>query len=80
MQWFTLFARIKISKNKGGDNNMETLYTVEQVAEKFEVHPETVRRLARDGTLTGKKIGNSWRFSDKDLEKFLSQSEVTNQN
>ena len=79
MQWFTLFARIKISKNKGGDNNMETLYTVEQVAEKFEVHPETVRRLARDGTLTGKKIGNSWRFSDKDLEKFLSQSEVTNQ-
>lgn len=59
---------------------METLYTVEQVAEKFELHPETVRRLARDGTLTGKKIGNSWRFSDKDLEKFLSQSEVTNQN
>ncbi len=59
---------------------MQILYTVEQVARKFEVHPETVRRLARDGTLTGKKIGNSWRFSDKDLEKFLSQSEVTNQN
>jgi excisionase family DNA binding protein len=59
---------------------MQILYTVEQVAEKFEVHPETVRRLARDGTLTGKKIGSSWRFSDKDLEEFLNKSEVTNQN
>ena len=59
---------------------MQILYTVEQVAEKFEVHPETVRRLARDGTLTGKKIGNSWRFSDKDLEQFLNKSEVTKQN
>ena len=59
---------------------MQILYTVEQVARKFEVHPETVRRLARDGTLTGKKIGSSWRFSDKDLEEFLNKSEVTNQN
>lgn len=59
---------------------MQILYTVEQVAEKFEVHPETVRRLARDGTLTGKKIGSSWRFSDKDLEDFLNKSEVTNHN
>ncbi len=59
---------------------MQILYTVEQVARKFEVHPETVRRLARDGTLTGKKIGSSWRFSDKDLEDFLNKSEITKQN
>lgn len=55
---------------------METLYTVEQVAEKFEVHPETVRRMARDGDLPGKKIGKSWRFSDADLQQFLEGAKV----
>lgn len=59
---------------------MQNLYTVEQVAEKFEVHPETVRKLARSGELSGKKIGNSWRFSDEDLKKFLDSAEVINQN
>jgi excisionase family DNA binding protein len=59
---------------------MQILYTVEQVAEKFEVHPETVRKLARSGELSGKKIGNSWRFSDEDLKKFLDNAEVITQN
>ena len=60
--------------------NMETLYTVEEVASKFGVHPETVRRLARDETLPGKKIGKSWRFSDKDLQDFLDGAKVQNTN
>jgi len=59
---------------------MQNLYTVEQVAEKFEVHPETVRKLARSGVLSAKKIGNSWRFSDEDLSKFIKESEVTSTN
>jgi excisionase family DNA binding protein len=58
---------------------METLYTVEQVAEKFGVHPETVRRLARDHDLPGKKIGKSWRFSDEDLKNFLEGARVNSQ-
>lgn len=59
---------------------MQNLYTVEQVAEKFEVHPETVRKLARADELSGKKIGNSWRFSDEDLSKFIESLEVNKPN
>lgn len=59
---------------------MQNLYTVDQVAEKFEVHPETIRKLARSGDLSGKKIGNSWRFSDEDLSKFIESLEVNKPN
>lgn len=55
---------------------METLYTVEQVAEKFGVHVNYVRRLARDGELPGRKLGNQWRFTDNDLQEFLNSAKV----
>lgn len=69
----TVFAR-KL-KNKGGDD-MTELYTVQQVAEKFEVHPETIRRLAKKGELPAKKIGNEWRFTEADLQAFLESAKV----
>jgi excisionase family DNA binding protein len=78
MRFVKLFFAYPNSK-KGGDK-MQNLYTVEQVAEKFEVHPETVRKLARAGELSGKKIGNSWRFSDEDLSKFIESLEVNKPN
>ncbi len=55
---------------------MTELYTVQQVAEKFEVHPNYVRRLAKSGDLPAHKIGNEWRFTDEDLSKFLETTKV----
>jgi excisionase family DNA binding protein len=35
--------------------------TVTEVAVALRVHPETVRRLLRDGALAGEKVGSVWR-------------------
>lgn len=48
-------------------------YTVEQAAEALQVNADTIRRLARTGALTGSKIGNHWRFTERDLEAFLER-------
>ena len=52
-------------------------YTVEQTAEVMQVTVGTVRKLARDGRLTGIKIGRHWRFTERDLEQFLEHQRPT---
>ncbi len=46
--------------------------TAEQVAEKLQLHPRTVRRLLATGELPGKKIGaKEWRVSASALKDFM---------
>lgn len=45
--------------------------TVEQIAEKFEVHPETIRRALKSGELKGFKLGKGWRVYQKDLNAYI---------
>ena len=45
----------------------ETLLTVEQAAERLQVHPITVRRHLRSGSLRGVKRGNFWRVPESAL-------------
>jgi excisionase family DNA binding protein len=52
-----------------------TLLTVEQVAERLQVHPETVRRWLRGGRLRGVRLGGSklgYRISEDELERFIA--------
>ena len=49
------------------------LWTVEDVAQYLSLEPETVRRMARDGQLPGRKIGRVWRFRETDLRNFLEE-------
>ncbi|HEX3000323.1 MAG TPA: helix-turn-helix domain-containing protein [Armatimonadota bacterium] len=49
-------------------------YTPEQAAEVLQVTVGTVRKLARDGRLQGAKIGRHWRFSERDIERFLEDA------
>ncbi len=51
----------------------ETLLTVEQVAERLQVHVETVRRWLRAGVLEGTFLGRraGYRISEKELRDFL---------
>ena len=51
---------------------MARILTVEQVAEKLQVKPLTVREYLRKGKIPGRKLGRSWRVVESELERFLS--------
>ena len=43
---------------------------VPQAARELSVHPETVRRLLRQGVLPGSKAGTLWFIAKQDLRQF----------
>ncbi len=51
---------------------MENLLTSKQVQDIFKVDRITVYRMLQDGRLRGVKIGNQWRFPQREVEKLLS--------
>jgi len=48
------------------------LYTVQQVADHLGLHPRTVRRYVREGTLPARRVGRQYRVSAADLEAFTA--------
>ena len=48
-------------------------YTAQDVANLLKVHQRTVTRWIHKGDLVGIKVGQRWRISDEDLEKFLDE-------
>lgn len=57
---------------------MERRYTVKRVADTFDVHQLTVRRWIKRGIrgvkLRADRIGNHYRISQSDLDRFLAAS------
>ena len=55
----------------------EQLKTVQQVAERLQVHEETIRRWLRDGELVGINLGgkSGWRIREREIEAFLERRE-----
>lgn len=51
---------------------MACILTVEQVAERLQMKPVTVREYLRKGKIPGRKLGRAWRVVETDLEWFLS--------
>ena len=50
-------------------------YTPEEAATILQVTPETIRRWARAGKLSGSLLGGAvWRFTDEDLTQFIEAS------
>jgi len=50
----------------------DELLTVDQAAERLQMHPDTVRRLLREGQLPGRKIGaRQWRVSASALKAYV---------
>ena len=51
----------------------QQLMTVQQVADRLQVHEETVRRWLRDGELAGVNLGgkSGYRIKSSDIELFL---------
>lgn len=51
---------------------METFLTTKQVQDLFKIDRITVYRMLQDGRLKGVKIGNQWRFPQREVERLLS--------
>ena len=59
---------------------MEQYYTVEKVAKLLEMHPKTIQRYIREGKLSAKKVGKSWRIFEHDLKEFMRCSDLRGDN
>lgn len=55
---------------------MEKYLTSEQVATLLQVHPFTVLKYLKSGTLEGVKIGRVYRIRESDVEKFLNHAAI----
>jgi len=51
---------------------MENYLTTKQVQDLFKIDRITVYRMLQDGRIKGVKIGNQWRFPQREVEKLLS--------
>ncbi len=50
----------------------DELLTVEEAAARLKMHPDTIRRLLREGSMPGVKLGKrQWRISAAALARFI---------
>ena len=49
------------------------MMTVDEVAAYLQLHPLTVRRLAREGSIPAFKIGRQWRVKRALLDQWISE-------
>lgn len=55
------------------DSLLENYAGVDEVGKRLNVHPESVRRLIRQGKLPAIKFGNKWLVDKSSLEQFASR-------
>ncbi|HET8563000.1 MAG TPA: helix-turn-helix domain-containing protein [Candidatus Binatia bacterium] len=55
---------------------MEEILTASQVASLLQIHPRTVYKLVRQGSIPGRKFGGGWRFSKKEILSMISTHSV----
>ena len=48
-----------------------TVLTLKEVAQRLKLHPNTLRRYAKEGKLPAMKFGRVWRIEEEDLVKFM---------
>ena len=51
---------------------MEEILTASQVASLLQVHPRTVYKLVKQGSIPGRKFGGGWRFSKGEIMQMIS--------
>jgi excisionase family DNA binding protein len=66
-------ARIgaRLSAGREVQEMPERLLTPEDVADRLQISPKTVRDMLRDGRLKGIKMGKLWRIREADLDAFI---------
>ena len=56
----------------------DPIMTIDEVAEYLDLHPLTVRRLARDGEIPAFKVGRQWRIKRAILDRWLAEESMKN--
>ncbi len=51
---------------------MDEILTASQVADLLQLHPRTVYKLAKQGSLPGRKFGGGWRFNKREIIGLIS--------
>ena len=51
---------------------MDEILTAGEVAELLQIHPRTVYKLVREGSIPGRKFGGGWRFSRSEIIAMVS--------
>ena len=59
---------------------MEALMTLEEVAGYFRLSKDTVYRMAQAGKIPAFKAGNQWRFRKEDMDAWIEENKVTENN
>ena len=52
----------------------ERVLNTEEAAALLQVHPKTLQKMAREGTVPAFRIGDLWRFGGSDLDAWLRSS------
>ncbi len=55
------------------------ILNIDETAAMLSLHPRTIRRYLKAGTLKGTKIGGEWRIQRTDLQTMLGNPEVANE-
>jgi excisionase family DNA binding protein len=58
-----------------GDVQAKDVLNAKEAAEFLGVNPYTIREKARSGEIPGRKIGSKWRFSRRQLLKWLEEGD-----
>lgn len=58
----------------------DEIMTVKELAEYLKIAEKTAYRFAAEGKLPGFKVGGSWRFDKKDIQKWIDQRKKDNNN
>jgi len=51
---------------------MDEILTAGEVAELLQIHPRTVYKLVKEGSIPGRKFGGGWRFSRSEIIAMVS--------
>ena len=52
--------------------SIDEILTASEVASLLHMHPRTVYKLVKQGSLPGRKFGGGWRFSRRDIMQMIS--------
>jgi excisionase family DNA binding protein len=52
--------------------SMDEILTAGEVAELLQIHPRTVYKLVKEGSIPGRKFGGGWRFSRNEILAMVS--------
>ena len=59
--------------------SIDEILTASEVASLLHMHPRTVYKLVKQGSLPGRKFGGGWRFSRRDILQMISPEVSTAQ-